>query len=600
MMSSERYVLVGRRLAIRYTGCLAAAILMLVAQIIVVGLVRAEVILTDVIAVMVFGPPLVFVAYAPVRRGYTAIVKSALTGDLQTKRVAVERGLALPAVAARAYVTTWVFAFLTAIGLSEALVGLNAREVYGHVLSFVGLLFVASFPLYAVVEHALRPVLHDLFNDLAGTPEAEGMQFSRFGIPMRVGLSLVELAIAAVFFLGSRTITASFGVDISYENELRSTLLEIPLLIALTAGVGWAIAASVRGSIDELSASIRSAAEGDLTTRTAVTTTDELGALMEGVDRMVVNQAALIRSAGEVSRELSVSAVSVADGSDHSTQGVSEIAQAMQDVVAGAQTQFEQITVARAAADELTTAIERTTAATTQAIEISDDARELADEGSRSARQARESMEHMRGAIDQATEAVDRLGGDTADIGEIVETIVLIADQTNLLALNAAIEAARAGELGRGFAVVAEEVRQLAGESNDAAVRIAELIEGIRGTVGNTVEVVNRGGHKVGEGVAVVDGANERFAEIAESLKRIGDEVGVVDSRTTEVAGATQAVTDAIDEILSVTESVAALAQETSANTEEASAAAQQITSSADALRAMALELEKQITAFKV
>jgi len=66
------------------------------------------------------------------------------------------------------------------------------------------------------------------------------------------------------------------------------------------------------------------------------------------------------------------------------------------------------------------------------------------------------------------------------EAGEVIQLIQSIAEQTNLLALNARIEAARAGTAGRGFTVVASEVKQLANQTGDATVKVAERISGIR------------------------------------------------------------------------------------------------------------------------
>lgn len=79
--------------------------------------------------------------------------------------------------------------------------------------------------------------------------------------------------------------------------------------------------------------------------------------------------------------------------------------------------------------------------------------------------------------IFDATEIGVQLNASANNIGDVVNSINLIAAQTNILALNAAIESARAGEAGRGFSVVAAEVRRLAASTADATRQITAVVE---------------------------------------------------------------------------------------------------------------------------
>jgi len=111
---------------------------------------------------------------------------------------------------------------------------------------------------------------------------------------------------------------------------------------------------------------------------------------------------------------------------------------------------------------------------------------EISKEGQNQINEIADSMLKLTELVDQVKTKMEELDESSLQIETITKTIREISSQTNLLALNAAIEAARAGEHGRGFGVVAEEVKKLAGHSEQSVKEISNIVVQIKA---NTLEV---------------------------------------------------------------------------------------------------------------
>lgn len=218
----------------------------------------------------------------------------------------------------------------------------------------------------------------------------------------------------------------------------------------VAAALAWrSLQAAIGRPIEEALNHFRAIAEGDLTARVEVRSSDEMGQMMTGLQAM--------------QRKLVETISAVRDGVSAIDTAAKEIAVGNMDLSSRTEEQAASLEQTSASMGELTATVKHNT----------DNARQ----GNMLAMDASASAERGGEMVRRVVETMHKISGSSERVGQIIGVIEGIAFQTNILALNAAVEAARAGEQGRGFAVVASEVRSLAQRSASAAKEIKELID---------------------------------------------------------------------------------------------------------------------------
>ncbi len=129
-------------------------------------------------------------------------------------------------------------------------------------------------------------------------------------------------------------------------------------------------------------------------------------------------------------------------------------------------------------------------------------------------------------AAANAKASVSGLTDDANRIGEVVNLVREITKRTNLLAQKATIEAARVGEAERGFAIVAGEVKQLAGQTAEAAHEIVEHVKRIRDGVTETSDHIEVIADVVASPSDIADMIASSVSQQAATTRSIPDRAG--------------------------------------------------------------------------
>ena len=167
-------------------------------------------------------------------------------------------------------------------------------------------------------------------------------------------------------------------------------------------------------------------------------------------------------------------------------------------------------------------------------------------------------------AVSEASRAMAEIKDCTDRVNHGISLIGEIAFQTNLLAVNAAIQAAHAGEQGRGFNVVASEVRELAKRTSDAATQIALLTQ--------------ESDLKVQTGATLTEKSGESLSAILLSVR-------TTKAIVTEITGASQGESAAIDQVTKALSNLDSTLQNTVNEVQRVDATAATVSVKAVALR---------------
>ncbi|MEW8093816.1 MAG: methyl-accepting chemotaxis protein [Candidatus Thiodiazotropha endolucinida] len=329
---------------------------------------------------------------------------------------------------------------------------------------------------------------------------------------------------------------------------------------------------TITKGVNQIELKAKQLSDGDLGARVEYSNKDELGRIATAFNKMADKFHDTINEVKDSVTQLAAAAEETSTVTTQTTQGISQ--------------QLTETSQVATAMNEMSATVQEVARNAVDAAEAAREADNTFHQGKQVIDKVIDAIGELAKEVEQAAGVIQQLESESMNIGSVLDVIKSIAEQTNLLALNAAIEAARAGEQGRGFAVVADEVRTLAGRTQESTQEIEEMISKLQAGANNAVKVMAEGKEMTQVGV-------EQAAAAGEALQTINTAVEQISNMNTQIASAAEEQSSVTEEINRSIVSINEVA-------EQSAAGAQQTSQASDDLAKLAEQLKGLVELFKV
>lgn len=288
---------------------------------------------------------------------------------------------------------------------------------------------------------------------------------------------------------------------IQYNSSRNMTFIMLTVIVVLSVitvlGCNFFVVRPLIKAKQQLEQLVKSIQEerGDLTSRLAVASEDEIGELTAGINLFIQTLQHVMEGIISNTKNINHVVENVVGNVENANESASDISETLQHLSATMEevsktvgNVSESVGLIEIDVEEFLNSSEHLNV---YAQDMREHALELEDKSKKNKQYTDQMVHEIVVDLQQAIES----SRSVSQVNELTEEILSISTQTNLLALNASIEAARAGEAGKGFAVVANEIRLLAESTRETVNRIqminAMVVTAVESLIHNSDSLVN-------------------------------------------------------------------------------------------------------------